>query len=106
MARWALVVEETDGTGDHRLWAPRVLAEIEGTREEALTELKRIVPGYRPQHPMTDRQRTLMRDGDAYLLISRGSMRDYHCVFRVWELLWDSKRPEIQQERLQDDAAG
>ncbi|WP_371478537.1 hypothetical protein [Kitasatospora sp. NBC_00315] len=102
MARWAVVVEETTGTGDHRLWGPEVLAEVTGTREEALAELRRIVPGYRPQHPMIDHGRTLLRDGDTYLLVARGSMRDYHCVFRVWELLWDSKRPEIQQERLDE----
>lgn len=100
MARWAVVVQETDGIGDDRLWSPKVLAEVEGTREEALAELKRIVPTYEPQHPFSPRQRTLLRDGDRYLLIARGSMRDYHCVFAVWEMLWDSKRPEIQQERL------
>ncbi|GAA2819470.1 hypothetical protein RMN57_29370 [Kitasatospora sp. CM 4170] len=106
MARWALVVQETEGVGNDRIWGTNVLAEVEGTREDALAELKRIVPTYTPQHPFNSRQRTLLRDGDTYLLISKGSVRDYHCVFKVWELLWDSKRPEIQQERLADGAAG
>ncbi|WP_406206405.1 hypothetical protein OH807_32765 [Kitasatospora sp. NBC_01560] len=106
MARWALVVQETEGVGNDRIWGTNVLGEIEGTREEALAELKRLVPTYSPQHPFNSRQRTLLRDGDTYLLISKGSMRDYHCVFKVWELLWDSTRPEIQQERLTDGATG
>ncbi|WP_395293586.1 hypothetical protein ACF9IK_08225 [Kitasatospora hibisci] len=106
MARWALVVQETEGVGHDRIWGTNVLAEVEGTREDALAELKRIVPAYTPQHPFNSRRRTLLRDGDTYLLISKGSMRDYHCVFTVWELLWDSTRPEIQQERLADGPAG
>lgn len=106
MARWALVVQETEGVGNDRIWGTKVLAEIEGDREEALAELRRLVPTYTPQHPFNSRRRTLLRDGDTYLLISQGSMRDYHCVFRVWELLWDSERPEIQQERLVNRAQG
>ncbi|MFC5662171.1 hypothetical protein ACFP3U_04145 [Kitasatospora misakiensis] len=100
MARWAVVVQETEGVGDDRIWGTKVLAEIEGGREDAVAELKRIVPTYTPQHPFNARRRRLLRDGDSYLLILQGSMRDYHCVFKVWELLWDSKRPEVQQERL------
>ncbi|MBP0448307.1 MULTISPECIES: hypothetical protein [unclassified Kitasatospora] len=106
MARWALIVQETEGVGNDRIWGTKVLAEIEGSREEALAELKRLVPTYTPQHPFNPRQRTVLRDGDTYMLIAKGSMRDYHCVFKVWELLWDSKRPEIQQERLADGATG
>ncbi|GAA0690935.1 hypothetical protein GCM10010193_51650 [Kitasatospora atroaurantiaca] len=101
MARWAVVVEENMANG---IWSPRVLAEIEGTREDAVAELKRIVPDFTPTHPMTAKQRTLYRDGDRYLLVSRGAMHTYHCVFRVWEMLWDSKRPEVQAGRLGEDA--
>ncbi|MFF9641963.1 hypothetical protein [Kitasatospora aureofaciens] len=103
MARWALVVEETVGVGRDRTWGSKVLCEVEGTREEAVAELRRIVPTYTPDHPMNSRRQTLLRDGDTYLLISQGSMRDYHCVFKVWEMLWDSKRPEVQAERLTED---
>ncbi|MEV7777210.1 hypothetical protein [Kitasatospora sp. NPDC088351] len=106
MARWALVVQETEGLGNDRIWGPKVLAEVEGTRAEALAELKRLVPAYTPQHPFNSRRRTLLRDGDTYLLICQGSMRDYHCEFTVWELLWDSERPEIQRERLTDGTTG
>ncbi|MFH8380568.1 hypothetical protein ACH4E7_06450 [Kitasatospora sp. NPDC018058] len=103
MARWALVVEETVGVGDDRTWGSKVLGEVVGTREEAVEELQRIVPTFTPQHPFNSRRQTLLRDGDTYLLISRGSMRDYHCVFKVWELLWDSKRPEVQAERIAEE---
>ncbi|WP_416873111.1 hypothetical protein [Kitasatospora sp. SC0581] len=105
MARWALIVEETVGTGHDRTWGSKVLAEVEGSREEAVEELKRLVPSYTPQHPFNSRRRTLLRDGDTYLLVSQGSMRDYHCVFKVWELLWDSERPEVQAERLAEGDA-
>ncbi|MFB6893190.1 hypothetical protein ACFCX4_28190 [Kitasatospora sp. NPDC056327] len=104
MGRWAVVVQETEGMGDNRLWGAEVLAEVEGGREEALAELRRIVPAYSPKHPFNARRRRLLRDGDRYLLIVQGSMRDYHCVFTVWELLWDSERPEVQRERLADGA--
>ncbi|WP_369182646.1 hypothetical protein [Streptomyces sp. Y1] len=97
--RWALVVEEVVGVGRDRTWGHQVLAEVVGTREEAVEELRRIAPTFTPQHPMSPRHQMLLRDGDTFLLISRGSMRDYHCVFRVWELLWDSKRPEVQADR-------
>ncbi|MFB7471986.1 hypothetical protein [Kitasatospora sp. NPDC056184] len=100
MGRWAVVAQETEGLGDNRIWGPKVLAEVEGSREDALDELRRIVPAYTPQHPFNGRRRRLYRDGDDYLLITQGSMRDYHCVLTVWELLWDSERPEVQQERL------
>ncbi|WBP85994.1 hypothetical protein [Kitasatospora cathayae] len=103
MTRWALVVEETVGVGRDRTWGSKVLGEVKGTREEAVAELRRIVPTYTPDHPMTSRRQTLLRDGDTYLLISQGSMRDYHCVFKVWEVLSDSKRPEVQAERVAED---
>ncbi|MFD4910799.1 hypothetical protein [Kitasatospora purpeofusca] len=106
MGRWAVVVEETEGIGDDRIWGSKVLAEVTGTREEAVAELRRLVPTYTPQHPFNARRRRLLRNGDSYLLILQGSMRDYHCVFKVWELLWDSKHPEVQQERLAAAQAG
>ncbi|MFE4970738.1 hypothetical protein ACFRAR_01310 [Kitasatospora sp. NPDC056651] len=56
MARWALVVEETVGTGQDRTWGSKVLAEVEGTREEAVEELKRLVPSYTPHHPFHSRR--------------------------------------------------
>ncbi|MFF2349501.1 hypothetical protein ACFVVL_06950 [Kitasatospora sp. NPDC058115] len=106
MGRWAVVVQETEGIGENRIWGPKVLAEVEGGREDALAELRRIVPGYTPQHPFNGRRRRLLRDGDDYLLITEGSMRDYHCVFTVWELLWDSERPEVQRDRLTEAGGG
>ncbi|GAA2247608.1 hypothetical protein GCM10010430_32390 [Kitasatospora cystarginea] len=105
MARWALVVEENTGSGENMIWAPRVLTEVEGTREQAMAELKKLAPGYTPNHPMMAKQRTLYRDGDTYLLVSRGVTRAFHTVFRVWEVLWDSERPEIQRQRLSEEPA-
>ncbi|MDH6125662.1 hypothetical protein [Kitasatospora sp. GP82] len=103
MARWALVVEENEGAGQYMTWSPRVLTEVEGTREEAVAALKQLVPGYTPRHPMSSRQRTLYRDGDSYLLVSQGQRRTFHTVFKVWEVLWDSNRPEIQGHRLSEE---
>ncbi|MEV6339859.1 hypothetical protein AB0M12_34700 [Nocardia vinacea] len=94
MPRWAIVVEETTGSGDHKRWSPRVLAEVVGTREQALAKLHSLVPTFTPQHPRLPGRRVLLRDGDTYLLIASGWADDYHCVFRAWEIVSDTDRPE------------
>ncbi len=94
MPRWAIVVEETTGSGDHQRWSPRVLAEVVGTREQAMTKLHSLVPAFTPQHPRLPGRRMLLRNDDTYLLIARGWADDYHCVFRVWEIVSDTDRPE------------
>lgn len=97
MPRWAIVVEETTGSGENKRWAPRVLAEVVGSRDHAITKLQSLVPTFTPQHPRLPGRRVLLRDGDTYLLIASGWSDDYHCVFRIWEILADSDRPEIAQ---------
>ncbi|MFX0574994.1 hypothetical protein [Nocardia nepalensis] len=95
MPRWALVVEETTGSGDHNRWSPRVLAEVIGTREQALAKLTSLISTFTPQHPKLPGRRILLRDGDSFLLIASGWAEDYHCVFRVWEVVSDTDHPEI-----------
>jgi hypothetical protein len=95
MPRWALVVEETTGSGDHNRWSPRVLAEVIGTREQALAKLASLISTFTPQHPKLPGRRILLRDGDTFLLIASGWAEDYHCVFRVWEVVSDTDHPEI-----------
>lgn len=97
MPRWAIVVEETTDSGDHTRWSPRVLAEVVGTREQAMAKLSALIPTFIPQHPRLPGRRVLLRDGDTYLLIASGWADDYHCVFRVWQVVSDSDHPEIAE---------
>ncbi|MFI2284972.1 hypothetical protein [Nocardia beijingensis] len=105
MPRWAIVVEETTGSGEHKRWSPRILTEVVGTRAQALAKLAGVLPTYTPEHPKLRGRRIVLRDGDTYLLMVRGWSDDYHCIFRVWEMVSDSDRPEIADcapDRLTD----
>lgn len=95
MPRWALVVEQTTGSGDQKRWAPRVLDEIVGTHDQAMTKLAALSRTFTPEYPRMSRRRMLLRNEDTYLLIVKGWSDEYHCLFRVWELLADSDRPDI-----------
>ncbi|MFI6869647.1 hypothetical protein [Nocardia sp. NPDC050406] len=99
MPRWAIVVEQTTGFGDSKIWSPKVLAEVVGTREQAVAKLPDLVARFTPDHPKLVSRRTVLRDGDNYMLIARGWSDDFHCVFRVWEVLSDSEEPDRARER-------
>ncbi|GAA5059139.1 hypothetical protein [Nocardia callitridis] len=58
-----------------------------------MTKLAALLPTFTPEYPKIRGRRILLRDGDTYLLIVRGWSDDFHCVFRVWEILSDSDRP-------------
>ncbi|MEU1997852.1 hypothetical protein ABZ511_25690 [Nocardia gamkensis] len=105
MPRWAIVVEETTGSGEQKRWSPRILTEVVGTRAQALAKLAGVLPTYTPEHPKLRGRRIVLRDGDTYLLMVRGWSDDYHCIFRVWEMVSDSDRPEnpgTPHDRLTD----
>ncbi|MBF6134516.1 hypothetical protein IU501_16080 [Nocardia otitidiscaviarum] len=99
MPRWAIVVEQTTGFGDNKIWSPKVLAEVVGTREQAVAKLSELVGKFVPDHPKLVSRRTVLRDGDNYMLIARGWSDDFHCLFRVWEVLSDSEEQERLRER-------
>ncbi|MBC3981772.1 hypothetical protein [Streptomyces buecherae] len=90
MPRWGLLVEPPMGQND--IDTIEVLAEVDGTREEALTLLAEKVETYQPRHPRSPRGRRLYRTDDGWLLViaSSWSSRLYPCRFRVCELVWDS----------------
>ncbi len=90
MPRWGLLVEPPIGQND--VDTIEVLAEVDGTREEALTLLAEHVETYQPTHPRSPRGRRLYRTYDGWLLVIAGSWssRLYPCRFRVCELVWDS----------------
>ncbi|MFF2557157.1 hypothetical protein ACFVUS_39585 [Nocardia sp. NPDC058058] len=99
MPRWAIVVEQTTGFGDSKNWAPKVITEVVGTREQALAKVPDLVQKFIPDHPKLISRRTILRDGDTFMLIARGWSDDYHCVFRVWEVLSDTENPERVREK-------
>lgn len=99
MPRWAIVVEQTTGSGESKNWSPRILSEIVGTREQALAKIPDLVSKYTPDHPKLISRRTILRDGDTYMLIARGWSDEFHCVFRVWEVLSDSDNPDRVREK-------
>ena len=90
MPTWGLIVETTTGTGDRKRWLGDVLAQVEGTRGEALAELERRCRQYRPAHPRKPQRTRLFRDGEAFLLVSDGVQGTFHTRFTVAELLLDS----------------
>ncbi|MFI1416807.1 hypothetical protein ACH4VX_02275 [Streptomyces sp. NPDC020731] len=90
---WALVVETTQGIGQRKHTVARVLAQIDGSREAALTELERQARGYVPEHPASPGRRRLLRTGDGFLLVVEGSWQTFASRFTVGELLADSDAP-------------
>jgi hypothetical protein len=93
MPTWGLIVETTAGTGDRKHWVGDVLAQIEGTREEALAELEKRARRYRPTHPRSPQRTRLFRDGDGFLLVADGVLGTFPTRFTVAELLHDSGAP-------------
>lgn len=96
MGRWGLVVEENQGSGEEKMWALRVLAHVDGTREEALARLESWARTHRPEHPRRPGRRLVYRQGEGFLTVTEGRSRDCHCRFSVLELLYDSEAPEPQ----------
>lgn len=90
LPRWGLFVEPPVGKDD--IDTLELLAEVEGSREEALEHLRNWVVQYKPKYPMRPRRQRLYRMDDGWLVINEGSFgrRYYPCRFRVCELVWDS----------------
>ncbi|WP_327284549.1 MULTISPECIES: hypothetical protein [unclassified Streptomyces] len=94
MTRWGLLVEQNLGSGStHRVWTAGVLGHVEGTREEALEELRRQAETFEPMHPRQVRRRVVYRTGDGFLVVLEGSWQDFHCRFSLAEQLSDSAPP-------------
>jgi hypothetical protein len=72
---WAVIVEVPGYAGARET---RVLAEVQGSREDALAELLRQAERYQRR-----RKQTLYRDGDTYMISSERAVP--LVVFRVWE---------------------
>ncbi|MEV0410257.1 hypothetical protein AB0I68_05435 [Streptomyces sp. NPDC050448] len=108
MTRWGLLVEQNLGSGrTHRVWSVGMMGHVEGTREEALAELRRRVETFEPMHPHKVRRRAVYRTGDGFLMVLEGSWQEFHCRFSVAEQLYDSapppeppaeRRPESESE--------
>ncbi|MEV6727690.1 MULTISPECIES: hypothetical protein [unclassified Streptomyces] len=94
MTRWGLLVEQNHGQGgQNRMWSVDVLGHVEGTRDEALAELRRRAETFVPMHPHKVRRRVVYRTGDGFLAVLDGAWQVFHCRFSVAEQLYDSAAP-------------
>ena len=74
---WAVIIETSPANLGGQA---KVLAEVQGSREDALAELLRQTKPYRR------RNRPLYRDGDRYLVSgSPGDIGSPAFVFKLWE---------------------
>ncbi|NJP42513.1 hypothetical protein [Actinacidiphila epipremni] len=87
--RWGLIVEESVGYRYSR-YRPRVLAEVTGTREEALAELARQVEEYVDGYGYDGPRRRLFRTDDGFLYVRGKNYATTGARFSVAELLSDS----------------
>ena len=87
--RWGLIVERTSGVY-HPRYQPEVLAEVVGTREEALAELARHVTEYERSVAHTRDRKRLFRTDDGFLSIREGGMSSWGCRFSVAQLILDT----------------
>ncbi|MCX4553871.1 hypothetical protein OG204_31775 [Streptomyces sp. NBC_01387] len=95
MPRWGLIVEQNIGFGSkNRMWSVGVMGQVEGTREEALAELRQRAERFEPVHPNTPKRRRLYRDGDGFLMVLDGAWQTFHVRFSVAEQLFDSEESE------------
>ncbi|WP_225839235.1 hypothetical protein [Streptomyces sp. NK08204] len=90
MATWGLIVETTVGASDRKHVETYVLAHVEGTREEALSELQARARQYVSEHPRMPKRRRLFRHTDGFLLVSDGAWQSFSTRFTVAELIDDN----------------
>ncbi|MFJ8826615.1 hypothetical protein ACIREE_33200 [Streptomyces sp. NPDC102467] len=93
MSTWGLIVETTTGTGERKHIEAYVLAQLDGTRDDALRELEQRARHYQPSHPMSPKRRRLFRTGDGFLLAVDGAWQSFSTRFTLAELLHDSAAP-------------
>lgn len=94
--RWGLIVEESVGYRNSR-YRPRVLAEVTGTREEALAELARQVEEYLGGYGYDGPRRRLFRTDDGFLYVRGKNYATYGARFSVAELLSDSDDAKVAE---------
>ncbi|MET9888020.1 hypothetical protein ABZZ20_33795 [Streptomyces sp. NPDC006430] len=95
MTRWGLLVEQNLGAGGthHRMWSVGVVGHVEGTREEAMAELRRRAETFEPMRPRTVRRRVVYQTGDGFLVVLDGAWQVFHYRFSVAEQVYDSAPP-------------
>ncbi|MFE6667399.1 hypothetical protein ACFVFH_28040 [Streptomyces sp. NPDC057697] len=101
----------TVGVGERKHAEAYVLAQVEGTREEALVELERRARRHTPEHPRSPKRRRLFRESDGFLLVIDGAWQSFSTRFTVAELLDDSAAPapppaEAAPPEAEADSAG
>ncbi|WP_369199967.1 hypothetical protein [Streptomyces sp. PU-14G] len=94
MTTWGLVREASSGAGQHKYLLPELLGHFDGTREEALAELRSRARRYEPSRPWNPKRRRLFRERDGYLLVVTGSWESFCTRFSVAELVEDSDAPQ------------
>lgn len=94
--RWGLIVEGQNNKQPFPL--AELLAEFDGTREQAEEQAQEYIRNYTPRHPSPPQRTRLYRTADGWLLIGDGMRkRQYPYHFRVCELVSDSGPPPWEE---------
>ena len=92
VSNWALTVEGRNLDGAP--FGQEILADVTGTREQAMTALWEHMQGFQPPRPMFVRRWWAYRDADGYLARYEGSSGGHHLyVFLLRPLVWTSPQP-------------
>ncbi|MEU9287745.1 hypothetical protein AB0D57_24325 [Streptomyces sp. NPDC048275] len=105
MGSW-IVIAQCHYNGDHLQTA--IIREVNGTKEQALGELRAVVHTYRPRTRIIEQWRRVYRlaDGESYFVLIKGRATLWHCTLQVAELVSDSAdQGEVRSMRAEETAA-
>ena len=90
MSRWWVVLEETRGSGNQRVWSVS-LSVLVGDRDAAAAEALRLAHEHVPAYPWSPTNRQVLRVGeDGYLVIVDGKASRFHFRVTLAEAVGDS----------------
>ena len=80
----AVTIEEHIGWGDRREWRLSLLRQVDSV-EQARAEARRLAHSHKPEHPVSERRRTVLhRDADEFLVYVEGQTKDFHFRVHAW----------------------
>jgi hypothetical protein len=86
---WFVLVEETTGSGDSRMWS---LTEVRPATsyEDAQRQAHDLVFTFSPRHPFSPRQRSVFQIGDdTWVALVEGATKSFHIRVSVSRWLGD-----------------
>ncbi|MFG2025693.1 hypothetical protein [Streptomyces sp. NPDC048825] len=89
MGSW-IVIAQCHYNGDYLQTA--IIREVNGTKEQALGELRAVVHTYRPRTRIVEKWRRVYRlaDGESYFVLIKGMATLWNCTLQIAELVSDS----------------